>query len=173
MSWHQELRSVLKLNEGSALLECPSRQDDSVVNTYGINTCIMTPSWSLRTSHRTNLGDLQTDYYGRPFTVKPFSQLILFADKSGSTDASLRSSEGTAFMRYFYNTGPVDVWEIWQRHNSFGSLRHGTKAGRAANAVFMDGHVDHVINELKLKSGHWFFGNEPEAFVLTGAPCCQ
>jgi prepilin-type N-terminal cleavage/methylation domain-containing protein/prepilin-type processing-associated H-X9-DG protein len=170
-SWQTALAAVTKISDGRQF-DCPSQPEGSS-NTYGINSCIMMPQWSLRMSKRTDASEQQRDLRGRVATVKPFSQIILFADKGPSSDDLLRTSDGMSFINESNEYGVFNLWEQWVRHTPDGALRHGSKHQKTANAVFMDGHVAPIRDELRLKSGHWYFGTEPEAIKLIGATCCQ
>lgn len=169
-SWRDALAETLRTNNQSIdrIFECPRRPDEAV-NTYGLNSAIAMPQWGLRMSKRTDATRTQIDYTGVA-AEKPFSQLILFADKGASSDDMLRSSDGFAFIIEPTQWGIWNAWEQWVRHSPLGTFRH---RGAKANAVFMDGHVEAVRDELRLQSGHWYFGQEPEGIKLIGAGCCQ
>lgn len=170
-SWRDALQASLRIGShaGEDLFECPARPDESA-NTYGLNTAITMPQWSLRLSKRTDPTRKQIDYNAGNAAERPFSQLILFADKGSSTDSMLRSSDGYSYISETTQYGTFPVWEQWVRHTPLGTLRH---RGQRANAVFMDGHVDSVRDELRIQSGHWYFGQEPEGIKLIGAGCCN
>lgn len=171
-SWKQPLARMLGTD---AVFECPSRPEGEDVNTYGINSCIMMPQWDLRISRRTDTREVQVDYQlGRKkAAVQPFSEIILFADKGTSSDDMLRTSDGYSFLNEENDYGVSDLWEQWMRHSPLSTLRHRTSAGRSANAVFMDGHVGPINDELRLHSGHWYFGEQPAAIKVIGGMCCQ
>lgn len=170
-SWRDALRETMRVSEEATpdFFECPARPDGSV-NTVGLNSAIMMPQWGLRTSKRTDVTRTQFDPRAGKRAEKPFSQLILFADKGTSSDDVLRTSDGYSFINESNSYGVFNLMELWVRHTPQGMLRH---KGSRANAVFMDGHVEAVKDELHVHSGHWYFGEEPMAIKVIGATCCQ
>lgn len=76
MSWRAALADTLRLDKQTQMFECPARPDESLVNTYGINSCIMMPQWGLRTSKRSDIGQTLDEFYTPEAKVKPFSQMI-------------------------------------------------------------------------------------------------
>ena len=174
LDWRSALGETIRMGRDASIFECPSRVGAESPNTYGINTCIMMPQWGLRTSKRSDTGQIIDGFHTAEAYVKPFSQMILFADKGSSADSLLRSNDGfTYFVDDIVDLGAVPSWELWSRHNPIGAFRHRDRSGNAANAVFMDGHVEPVRAELYIGSGNLFFGENPRWIKIIGASCCQ
>lgn len=148
--WGERLKPYLSTQQGTlnpAIAHCPKIDPQQIKEpnqwlpptmSYGVNSYINMEQWQRRRSAKMDS-----------------SRIIFMGDKIPTYDEGLLSDDG-GFYDPSNLTGIPGNHGKWVRHKGWKSRRH---SGRA-NMVMMDGHVETLDSEqLKIASGHWYWGN--------------
>ncbi|MGH7179223.1 MAG: prepilin-type N-terminal cleavage/methylation domain-containing protein, partial [Tepidisphaeraceae bacterium] len=146
-----------------AVMYCPSTPGEDVqprtdflppTMSYGMNSHVMMRNWQARRAAKMDA-----------------SRIIVMGDKPCNYDDYLLSEDGVYFAPYTEISRDGDGWQYQlTSHRGSISRRHNGMA----NMLMADGHVGAFdAGQLKIGSGHWFWG-EPkvETLKIGFCPCC-